>query len=126
MISSLVVIGRADPDTVSPSSPIAGQPFTVNTTDAGTVTIYTGANLCAATAVVATGTAPNPSFTLAAGGYHAVDGDGDCIGFNVIPAVTSTTTTTSTPIPEYPLGLALLGIVMILAYGLVRRRTRNQ
>jgi hypothetical protein len=29
------------------------------------------------------------------------------------------------PIPEYPLGLPILAILMIIGYGLVRRRTRN-
>ena len=29
------------------------------------------------------------------------------------------------PIPEYPLGLPILAILMIVGYGLVRRRTRN-
>lgn len=29
------------------------------------------------------------------------------------------------PIPEYPIGLPLLAMFMIIAYGLVRRRTRN-
>jgi hypothetical protein len=40
------------------------------------------------------------------------------------PPVT-TTTTTAPPIPEYPLGLPLLAILMIIAYGLIKRRTRN-
>jgi hypothetical protein len=35
-------------------------------------------------------------------------------------------TTTPAPIPEYPLGLPLLAIFMILAYGLIKRRTSNQ
>jgi len=34
----------------------------------------------------------------------------------------STTTTTSPPIPEYPFGLVVLAILMIIGYGLVRRR----
>lgn len=41
---------------------------------------------------------------------------GGCPKFNliVVPLV-----------PEYPLGLPILGILMIIGYGLVRRRTRN-
>jgi hypothetical protein len=35
-----------------------------------------------------------------------------CVSFTVAP-----------PIPEYPLGLSVLAIFMIIAYGLVRRRT---
>ncbi|MGP8069360.1 MAG: hypothetical protein ACLP5V_05675, partial [Candidatus Bathyarchaeia archaeon] len=33
---------------------------------------------------------------------------------------------TTPPIPEYPLGLPILAILTILAYGTLRRRTRNQ
>jgi len=113
-ISSLLVMGWADAPTTSPDPPIAGQPFTVNTTDPGTVTIYTGANLCSATTVVTSAPAPNPSFTLSAGGYHVIDGFGDCLGFNVIPAPS---------IPEYPIGLPILAILMILGYTTIKRRT---
>ena len=35
------------------------------------------------------------------------------------------TPVTSPPIPEYPFGLSLLAILMIVGYGLVRRRTRT-
>ncbi len=38
------------------------------------------------------------------------------------PAVTSTTTTSAPPIPEYPYGLVLLAILLVIGYGLVRRR----
>jgi hypothetical protein len=42
------------------------------------------------------------------------------------PAATTTTITTAPPpIPEYPLGLPLLAIFAVLAYGVIRRRTRN-
>jgi hypothetical protein len=33
--------------------------------------------------------------------------------------------TPASPIPEYPLGLPILAILMVIGYGLVRRRTRN-
>lgn len=33
---------------------------------------------------------------------------------------------TATPIPEYPLGLPLLAILLVVGYGLVRRRIKNQ
>ena len=29
------------------------------------------------------------------------------------------------PIPEYPIGLPIIAILMVIGYGLVRRRTRN-
>ncbi len=37
----------------------------------------------------------------------------------------SATFTPAAPIPEYPLGLPILAIFMMLAYGVIRRRTRN-
>lgn len=45
----------------------------------------------------------------------------------VIDQTVATTilTVTSAAIPEYPLGLPILAIFMILAYGVIRRRTRN-
>jgi hypothetical protein len=33
--------------------------------------------------------------------------------------------TVAPPIPEYPFGLAFLAVFMIIAYGVIRRRTRN-
>ena len=33
------------------------------------------------------------------------------------------TVTSATPIPEYPFGLAILAILMIIAYGVIRRKT---
>jgi hypothetical protein len=41
-----------------------------------------------------------------------------CFPFTIIQAAT-------TPIPEYPLGLPILAVLTILAYGIIRRRTRN-
>ena len=43
----------------------------------------------------------------------------------VDPVVTLPLTVTPAAIPEYPLGLAVLAVFMILAYGVVRRRTRD-
>jgi hypothetical protein len=40
-------------------------------------------------------------------------------------ATTLFTVTAAPPIPEYPLGLPLLAVLTILAYSLIRRRTRN-
>jgi hypothetical protein len=39
---------------------------------------------------------------------------------------TTTTTSNTTVIPEYPLGLPILSILIIIAYGLIRRRTSNR
>ena len=35
------------------------------------------------------------------------------------------TVTAAPPIPEYPFGLAVLAVFMIIAYGVIRRKTRN-
>jgi hypothetical protein len=35
------------------------------------------------------------------------------------------TVTSAAPIPEYPLGLALLALFMVLAYSVIRRKTRT-
>ena len=48
-------------------------------------------------------------------------------GFTIIIGATftqlpTTTTTTAAPIPEYPYGLPLLAILLVIGYGLVRRR----
>ena len=37
----------------------------------------------------------------------------------------STTTTTAPPILEYPLGLPILAIFMLVVYGLIRRKTKH-
>jgi hypothetical protein len=37
----------------------------------------------------------------------------------------TTTTTATTAIPEYLLGVAVLAIFILIAYGLIKRRTRN-
>ncbi len=59
---------------------------------------------------------PNPPFT---------DPYWSLIGVPLTPAAT-TTTTTAPPIPEYPLGLPILAILIVLAYGLIRRRTLSR
>lgn len=41
------------------------------------------------------------------------------------PTVTITVTVNPAPVPEYPLGIPLLAIFMIIVYGLIKRRTRN-
>jgi len=40
-------------------------------------------------------------------------------------AVATATTRTGPPIPEYPLGLPIHAILMIIGYGIVRRKTRS-
>jgi ABC-type amino acid transport system permease subunit len=52
------------------------------------------------------------------GGGWVLDGGGQDWAFKTF------VTTTSPPIPEYPFGLPLLAILTLIAYGVIRRRTR--
>lgn len=55
-------------------------------------------------------------------GENPDDADGSANGVLVDPGGPGITPAV---VPEYPLGLALLAIFMIVAYGLIKRRTRN-
>jgi hypothetical protein len=35
-------------------------------------------------------------------------------------------TSSAPPIPEYPVGLAILAVFMVIGYGLIRRKTTTQ
>jgi hypothetical protein len=136
-------------NTVSPSSPTVGVPFTIqnNQYDAGLspgLTIYYGFG-CSGTVLYTLGanffgdaiitigpTTPGLSvWPIPAGQYSSLvsenppgDNGPACVDFTIIPAATSTTTS-APPIPEYPLGLPILAILTIFAYCIIRRRTRN-
>ncbi len=108
---------------VNPASPIAGQPFTLTgPLKLGNVEVFTGSG-CTGTVVVSMSTTTIVSYTvtvsgLPAGQYSvAVEGDSpSCVNFTVQSAP---------PIPEYPLGLLILAIFMVVTYGVIRRRTQN-
>jgi len=105
------------PITFSPNPPVAGQPFTITYTGGapttGPVYVYSGS--CSGPIVV-TGSGNSISVSgLPAGQY--------CVYFE-IPLVDIVFTVVPVPIPEYPLGLSILAIFMIIGYGLIRRRTR--
>jgi hypothetical protein len=127
----LVNVGQVWALTITPSSPIEGQPFTISgtiTTD-GYVAIRDLSGCSGGVEFLQAITAPSYSVAvpgLPVGTYtvSASDDSSGCVSFTVIPAVTSTTTTVTTPIPEYPYGLALLAIFMILGYAVIKRRTR--
>jgi len=121
---------------LTPSSPIAGQSFIVSgiltcglllPPCTAALTLYSGSGCNSANMVYSASqmTLPNGvySFTVpgqVAGPYTvqvATDVSG-CFPFTIIQAAT-------TPIPEYPLGLPILAVLTILAYGIIRRRTRN-
>lgn len=110
---------------VSPTSPIAGQPFTVSGNSDGTGTVDVKSCSCpcldGASTVFSTGVNNAYSLTvpgLPAGTYAALSDSENgvsCANFTVVPAL----------IPEYPLGLAVLAVLMVLAYAVIKRRTRN-
>jgi hypothetical protein len=107
------------PITFSPNSPVAGQPFTITYSGggpSGPVDVYRYSGSSCVGVPVASGSG-NSIFVsgLPAGQY--------CVYF-VIPLVVVVFTVTA-PIPEYPLGLPILAILMIIAYSVIRRRTRN-
>ena len=60
---------------------------------------------------------------LTSGSYSAQVEDGSADLFGV--CVPFTVMSSAPPIPEYPLGLPLLAILTVIAYGVIRRRTRN-
>ncbi|MGA2627692.1 MAG: hypothetical protein ABSF63_11640 [Candidatus Bathyarchaeia archaeon] len=112
--------------TFNPNPPVDGQPFTITSSGGpGTSLSVYGSCGCNGGCGITAGASPY-TVTLAAGQYNVFDsGDSSCTSFTVVPAVTSTTTTVTTPIPEYPYGLALLAVFMVLGYAVVKRRTRN-
>ncbi|MGP8069437.1 MAG: hypothetical protein ACLP5V_06065 [Candidatus Bathyarchaeia archaeon] len=117
--------------TVNPPPPTAGVPFTITSGELTQdfLTVYAGFS-CSGSVVfgpfliAALGSVTVPG--LPAGQYSAsIPGDHHpkrgCLAFIIMPAATSTTTTTL-PIPEYPYGLPLLAILLVIGYGVVRRR----
>ena len=58
---------------------------------------------------------------LPAGTYCVVVTSG--VDVSTPPTANAGLTVTATPIPEYPVGLAVLAIFMVLAYGVIRRKT---
>lgn len=67
--------------------------------------------------VTVTGTSAGPASVK---GSYSGDSDNDPSSGTFPLTINSTT-----PIPEYPLGLPLLALLTLIAYGLIRRRTRN-
>ena len=124
----LVIINVASvwADTFNPNPPVAGQAFTISGVQTAPIGAWQVSSACGAGTLyqvgLDTGAAPF-TFTdsisaLPAGTYyfsHQFDST-DCSstgGFTVI---------NPPPLPEYPLGLPLLAVLMILAYGVIRRR----
>jgi hypothetical protein len=105
---------------ITPNPPTAGAPFNISgITDclSPNVSVYSGSG-CSGTTVFSmlVGTQVSYSVTVPgqpAGPYSV--SDGACVNFTIDPAL----------IPEYPLGFPLLAILTVIAYGMIRRRTRK-
>ncbi len=112
---------------ITPNPPTAGNSFVVSGTNACSggvsLVIYSGSG-CVGTVVfsqpIPGATGSHYSITVPgqlAGSYSTVDDaiPADCVNFTIDPA----------PIPEYPLGLPILAILTVIAYGLIKRKTDN-
>ena len=103
---------------------MAGQPFTISgtATTGGFGSLYHGSG-CSVVNSITNVFDPSPgsfidSFPGQPAGSYSFSHEGDasgCVNFTV---------NSPPPIPEYPLGLPILGILIVIGYGLVRRRTR--
>ncbi len=107
-----VNVGQVWATSFSPNPPVAGQPFTITGLFVGdSISVY-GACGCNGNCGITSGSSPY-TLTLSAGQYNALDSSG-CTSFTVIPAQY---------IPEYPYGLPILVIFMVLTYAVIKRRT---
>lgn len=134
------------PPTISPNPAVAGQPITVSGSTGGSpangspgddmfLFIFVGPS-CATQlggaigpVLLSGGTTHTFSFTTTIStpgpyclGVSDSPGGGVSIGGSFDE---SFTVTAASPIPEYPLGIPILAIFMIIAYGVIRRKTRN-
>lgn len=108
---------------VNPPTPTPGQSITLSgPVGGGNVEVFTGSG-CTGTLVFSSAITSTISYTLTlpgqSAGQYSVSVQGDtpsCANFAVQAAP---------PVPEYPYGLAILAIFTIVAYGIIRHRTRN-
>lgn len=91
----------------SPSTPAGAYPITVTVFFTGPPTII------------------QPSFLVSSSGSIGPESVTIQASAPASPTTTFTLTVDPAVIPEYPLGLAVLAIFMIIAYGVIRRKTRN-
>ena len=112
-------VGQVWAYTITPNPPIAEQPFTIAANSA-TDTVRVGLGCTGSGNILEQFDSGTGSVTLrlSASQYgFEIDGETDCALFTVEPA----------SIPEYPnptYGLPILAILMILAYAVIKRRTR--
>ena len=136
--------------TITPSSPISGQPFTVSgsTSPNGAandhITVFTFIDTSAAhdcssetqintspnTLLLSAGLTYSYTETISTPGFYCVGlsdngpTNGPAIGGTLAPDESFVVGVA--PIPEYPIGLPLLAILMVVGYGFIRRKISNK
>lgn len=118
---------NVSPNPAQPNQPITFSGSGCSGANELSVSVYVGTS-CSGSAIVSVGQTALPTYSvtlasgLASGSYSARTQDftapdlSGCVPFTVQAAP---------PIPEYPIGLPLLAIFVVIGYGLIRRRTRN-
>jgi len=101
--------------TFSPNPPVAGPPFSITSSFSGdTIFVFSGST-CFGPNHIAFGTGGSVSVPAQpAGPYSYFASEQTCTTFSVVPA----------SIPEYPYGLVLLAVFMVLGYAVIKRKTR--
>jgi len=108
-----VSVGQVWAYTISPNPPVAEQPFTITASNSNDYIIVGGFCLNGAVTGFMTASQGSVTLTLSAGQYSfEIPSEVSCTLFTVVPA----------SIPEYPYGLALLAVFMVLGYAVVKRR----
>lgn len=114
---------------ISPNPPIAGQGFTI-TSGVGIsehIYLFTGATC--------SGELLDDRVVGPYGSFHVFLPSGNVGPYSVIATTTTRPVTVTeactafnivvTPVPEYPYGLAILAVFMVLGYAVIKRRTRT-
>jgi hypothetical protein len=123
VLVSLVSLTSVLALTVTPPSPTAGQSITLSgPSAAGDVEMFTGSGCTVASMIFSSNTHVASSYTLTLPGRPAGQYSVSVVGDT--PSCVNFTVQAASPIPEYPLGLVVLAIFMIIAYGIIRRKTR--
>jgi hypothetical protein len=97
--------------------------FADNTGSCSGSTFFTSADSTDGSGNLGAVTIPTSGLSV---GTHCVETDGFVVVGTLTPdnAVSSLIVNQAPPIPEYPIGLAVLAVFMIIAYGVIRRKTR--
>jgi len=113
-------------DTLSPNPVIADQPFSISGVGGGGFgSLYhgslcdNGGSVTAITAVFDPSSGPfTDNFGAQQAGPYSFSHDGDpsgCVPFTIVPA----------SIPEYPYGLTILAVFMVVGCAVIKRRTKT-